>query len=190
MDSGTVTLGAHDYTVVAQPHAVILRKLPKVVTGTTDLGGLDPDTTPAGLVTLLGERAYDALKLFIPNLMPRYEFHGFRSQEVFDADTNGDDSGWDEEYALEHAPTLPQMFNAFDVAIEVNGGKRLKDLLGNVLGPEVTRAIRSFVVAQMRVRLSEMSQNLPSPSDGSDPSTSSTTNGATSEVLETTAHEV
>lgn len=177
MDTNTnkVTLGAREYTLVPQPHAVILRKFPKVFADAQDLGSMEIDSID-GVIMLLGDRVYDALKLFIPNLMSKHEYHGFVSQEAMDA------GSFDEGYAMEHAPTLPQVFDAFETAMEVNGGKRLTALLGKALGPEVSRAMRSFVVAQMRVRLSEMSLNSPSQQGGSETSTPS---GTTPPTLDT-----
>jgi hypothetical protein len=169
-----IKLGAREYTLVPQPIAVVLRKLPLLAQGTQDLGemGVEGISSMEVLVGLLGDKVYDALRLFIPELAPNHELLGFSTRAAMDADE------FDEEFAKQHSPTSPQIFQAFDVAMLVNGGTRLKDVLGNVLGPELIKAMRSFVVAQLRVRLSQMSQNLPEP-NGVSPSTSSGTSAPT-----------
>ncbi len=171
-----VKLGSQEYTIVPQPHAVLFRKFPQVLAEVRD-GGLTQENITSGpdIINVLGDRIHGVLKIFIPDLMPFHEFQGFPSQEALDEDR------FDEAYAVQHAPTIPEIMEAFDQAINVNGGKRLKDLLGNVLGPDLSRAVRSFVVARMRVSLSEMSANLPSQNDGSE---TLTTSGAKSPTPE------
>lgn len=175
-----IKLGAREYTLVPQPVAVILRKLPLLAQGTESLGEMAENISSMEmLVGLLGDKVYDALRLFIPELAPNHELLGFSTRAAMEADE------FDEEFAKQHSPTTPQIFQAFDVAMLVNGGTRLKDVLGNVLGPELIRAMRSFVVAQLRVRLSQMSQNLP-PANGELASTSS---GVSDQTLETQESE-
>lgn len=180
-----VKIGAREYTLVPQPVAIVLRKLPLLAQGTEELGKLAEEdvSSMAMLVSLLGDRVYDTMRLFIPELAPTHELLGFSTKAAMEADD------FDELFAKDHSPTTPQIIQAFDVAMAVNGGTRLKDVLGNVLGPELTRAIRSFVVAQLRVRLSQMSQSLPE-TNGASALTSSGASDPTPETQESVVSPV
>lgn len=159
--SRKVTLGRHEYTVVAQPHARIFRGLPRIF---EEMGGLDEgaDLTDAtSAVNALGDRVHDVLRLFIPDLMGKPEFLGYASQQAMDADEY-------DEAAVNAAPTMPQIIEAFEAAIDVNGGRRLGELLGKLLGPQLAESFRRVLAA----RVSQSLQTSLSP-NGASASTSS-----------------
>jgi hypothetical protein len=63
--------------------------------------------------------------------MPKFAFQGYASAEAMAADEY--DPG-----AAEKAPSVPQIVDAFDTALEVNGIKRLGDLISTArLGQSV-----------------------------------------------------
>lgn len=76
-----ITLGVHTYLLVEQPHARVLRQVPKAL-GTLELGA---DTTIEGLVRALGDRVYRVLQVFIPELMGEWEFDGYPSPSAWEA---------------------------------------------------------------------------------------------------------
>ena len=158
-DSGiAIKLGAREYRVVAQGIGRIRRKL------TAALGLLGDDVEAE-----LDEQLYDALKVFIPDLAPKWELLGYRSQEALDADDYSD--------AEDRSPTGPQIADALDAIYRANGGDRFARLLGNVIGPEL---IRAWVRTQGLQALSASSTSSASPKAGP-PSTSSTPTGPTPE---------
>ncbi len=121
-----ITIGAHEYTVVAQPLAYLEMELGDVFAG---LSGVDKPADLADVVTEnatstdtpaarqgFGEVAgpgYDILKVFIPDLMPEYEFRGFASEDAFA-------NGVRDRAAARCAPTVPQVVEAFEVIFKVN----------------------------------------------------------------------
>lgn len=118
---GNVT---HTYTVLQQRHARLIRRLvgKKGVFRSLDefqeLTNLDTEDggAEAAFERFLhaGEgKVYDVLHVFIPNLMPRYEFEGFASQTAYDEDQYDEDA--------DRSPSVPQIRNAFTAAVEANG---------------------------------------------------------------------
>lgn len=162
-DGAVVSIGTYSYTVVPQRIGRLRKRLGRAL---SDLESLSGDT----LVDFVGEslgRAHDVLKVFIPDLMPVYEFCGYRSQEAMDADE--DEEG-------EYGPTLPEIINAFEAVMRVN---RL-DLLGHlrsVVSPELIRAFISSRVAETirQAETSRTSSSASTPSTPGPPSPSTST---------------
>ena len=177
-----VRLGVHEYTLVPQPQAIILRKFPQVAANAQNLQGEEINSAE-DFIALVAGREYDVLKILIPNLMPQHEFEGFATKQAQEA------GEFDEDFARDHAPTVPEVMHAFDVGFKINGGERLKTVLGNVVGPEISRAIRQFAVSQMKLRLSRMQLNSPLNEVGLEDSTSSGQSSPTPEIIGEPAEE-
>lgn len=174
-DTAHVQLGRHALPCYPQTWTRIVKRLGRLgdaFTGAITEEGFDGSK----LVGSLGDRIYDALVAFIPNLperMPEYEFHGYGSREAYDSD--------DYDERQDNAPTFPQFLDAFDVIIEVNGGKRFMDALGKVFPAEWVRAKLAEAIEDTQDRLSG-SPSLP-PTNGTSRPTSSTTSDPTVELL-------
>lgn len=165
MPSGPVTvrLGDSDYIVVAQRHAYLRRRLGAVIDSLT---GAEVEGS-GGLMELVGSRMYEVLAAFIPSLMPRWKYEGFAGPEAYEADE------YDE--SKDTSPTFEEQFHAISVAMEVNGLNRLK-ALGNVVSPELIRALIAEQIANMAATRSSSS----SPSaNGAPPLTTSSPSSPT-----------
>ncbi len=141
-----ITLGAHKYRVEEQPAPYLEMELVEFaekvrgVKTADDLAGIviEQDGTPAdmprarqGFGQIAGP-AYDVLRVFIPDLMPEWEFRGFASQEAFDA-------GLRDKTAARLGPTFPQIKRAFEAAFLINELDVLKHL-GKVIPPDLIQA--------------------------------------------------
>jgi len=149
----TVQLGAHRYVVVAQRQARLRRQVPAVFAGAGTTDARD-------LLTMLSDRAYELLRVFIPDVMPKWEYDGYAGEEAAFNDH------YDE--LADQSPTHRQVQDALAVCLEVNGIDRFK-LLGNVVSPELIRALMSQRLADLAIG---NSPSLPAPS-GEPPSTTS-----------------
>lgn len=162
-----VKLGDHTYLLVAQRHAYLKRRLTGVI---DSLQGTEVEDA-GGIMELVGSRIFEVLRAFIPDFMPRYEFEGYASEQAMVA----------EEYheAADRSPSYAEQFDAIAAALEVNGLNRLK-ALGNVVSPELIRALIAEQVANMATQrsLSSPSPNGASPSPNGSP-TSPTSSAAT-----------
>lgn len=125
----------HTYQVVPQRQARVLRKL-------FDKGGVfsDPaeltdalqsDVSFDGLYETVGGKLYEVLRVFIPDLMPRWEFDGYASEAA------AAEGRYDEQ--ADRSPTHPQVIEALRVSIEINGARWIRKL-GKVLNPDLLRA--------------------------------------------------
>jgi hypothetical protein len=166
MKAQKIKLGAREYTVRPQKVGYLIHHLgPDLQSALT----ADIDVENPGEV--LGVKARDVLAVFIPDLMPGYEFVGFSSQEAMDAgeyDPDGDRS-----------PEPLQVEHAFKVASDVNGGQVFSHLKG-LIGPKLWESARAFMAAKLTEeggplsKISTSSQTSPS-TNGDSGSTSSTT---------------
>lgn len=75
-----------------------------------------------GLITASEGKLYDLLSVFIPNLMPRWEFEGYGSEGHYERDEYVDE--------LDRSPSVPQINTAFETAVQVNGLRWVKKVLG------------------------------------------------------------
>ncbi len=165
----SVVIGSYTYAVVPQRIGRLRKRLGRAL---GDLENLTGDTL-ADFAGASLERAHAILKVFIPDLMPVYEFCGYRSQEAMDADEDEDG---------DYGPTVPDIVNAFEVVMRVN---RL-DLLGHlrsVVSPELIRAFVSSRVAEAIRATSPTDSSASSASTSGLPS-ESTTSGMTAPTSE------
>ena len=172
MDEGRlVRLGAYEYPIVPQRIGYLRSKL-GVALGNLDQLGLEGEN----IVDVLGDRAYGVLKVFVPGLMPEWEFMGFATQEAMD----GND--YDEQY--DKSPSLKEIKTAFLAAAEVNEIDLLKHL-GKLIGPEVIRGyIAGVLVDNLDTRRKTTSDSASSSAPTTPtPSTMSGTTLPTSDGL-------
>lgn len=181
-----VELGEHKYTAVAQRHAYLERKLGPELGEAMKLAGGDAAT----LVASGSEGYHRLLAIFIPELMPLFEWRGFPSQTAYDQTKLWQESGGKEgedQYneALDKSPDIDQMVDAMQAVAEVN---RI-DLLGKVkelAGPDffssdLWRALKARVEIEGIKVLTALpagdpdSESLQPPSGGPPPSNGGTT---------------
>lgn len=183
VEQQNVTLGDTEYSVVAQPIARVARQLRRVEQLGDVFGaqaesddGEAADSGPdfAEVVLRLGDGVYDVLQAFIPDLMAKWKFHGYASAESFDNDNYDADAP-----EARNGPTTPQLLDAFEAAYAVNGGPRIRTLVGKTLGPALSGIVRRFLAAEMQDRLEG---SLTSPSDSGSPSESSSASEETPEA--------
>lgn len=118
-----VTVGDYVYRVVPQRIGYLRSKFGLA------LQGLDTaDLSTGNFLETLGDRVYNVLQVFIPDLMPRYTFLGFATEEAMEA---GD---YNPEY--DHSPSATQVKEALLTGAEVNEIDLLKHL-GKLIGPEL-----------------------------------------------------
>ena len=165
-----VTLGAHEYDVRPQKIGYLLNRLgPKLQEALeAEVEGLDG-------AALIGAKAHDLLRVFIPDLMPLHEFLGYVSEEKMRL---GPDKGYDPDF--DKSPEPLQIKDAFKAASDVNGGEVFQHLKG-LLGPVLTQRIAAFLTARMAEATTSISdepgssQTSPPESGESDPTSSGTT---------------
>jgi hypothetical protein len=182
---------AHVYEMLPQQHARIERQLigkdgifsdledlAQVTQGTEGAQGLDQ------LVGFLGDRVYDVLRVFIPDLMERWEFMGYGSQDAMERG----------EYVetKDASPTIPQINDALIAAVDVNGLRwvgRIKDLLDpQLVKQELNMMLARWVTQQQltAAREEKPTSDTPSPSlppqNGESALTSSGTSDPTPET--------
>lgn len=168
-----IELGEHSYRVVPQRQARLLRRLfgPEGVFGSLDelTDELTENTSFSSLYEMVGGRMYEVLKVFIPDLMPRWEFDGYGSQGHADQDEYNED--------MDRSPTHPELLEALDAAIKVNGLTWLRRLQ-NFFDPNLLRAqinatlARAATEARGRISTSPTSPSSPPPSGESAPTNS------------------
>lgn len=111
------------------------------------------------------EKAYDFLALFIPEMMPRWEFEGYGAPSAFE------NKEYDE--AADRSPSPDQIIDAFEAALRVNRLDLVKHLKAWV-GEEYLRAQIQVAISEMTMRSLESSRTSASE-NGESASTSSTT---------------
>lgn len=163
----------HTYTIVQQRHQRIERALigkDGVLSSLEDLSQVGESSGLSDLTSLAGEKLYDVLKVFIPDLMPRWEFRGYGSDEAEARD----------EYAehMDRSPSVPQISAAFRAAIDVNGLEfvgKVRDFFGADLIRAQLRAAMATWAAQQREKLKTGPGEQPSlpPENGASAPTSS-----------------
>jgi hypothetical protein len=163
-----VRLGEHDYAVYPQKIGYLENKLGRFIEALTG----DSATSTDSIVDFLGDKAYDVLHVFLPRLMPEYEFRGYRSQEAFDArdyDPEGDAS-----------PSFPEIVEAMQTCMRVNRFD-LFGHLGKLVDEETRGALVAMAVARSTGGLS------PTESSTTTPPTTSTDSGTTAPTLTASA---
>lgn len=164
-----IALGRHTYTVIAQRHAYLQRTLgPKVA----ELGELDVNAGNAA--TAVAGGLHSTLSIFIPDLMPEWEWNGYASPTAADAD--------DYDAEADNSPTVDQMVIAVEAVAEVNRLDLLKHLKG-LVGPDFRKAIW----ARAEVELTQFIASTGEPASERSPSQSGESpsmNGGTSDPTE------
>lgn len=129
----TVTLGDVEYDVVPQRIGWLRSRLGIALGSLGDLK-LDSDN----VIGALGSRVYGVLRVFIPDVMEEWEFHGFPTKVAWEKDE------YDPDY--DKSPTPSQIKDAFAAATKVNEIDLLKHL-GKLIGPDVIRGWMAGVMA-------------------------------------------
>lgn len=183
-DQAHVTLGSHELPVYRQPFPRVTKRLGRVIGAVQDATDESGEVDQAAFIVGLGDRLYETMETFIPNLpdrMPKYEFMGYPDRESFDA---GDEPPEQDHTTKNRAPSFPELLDAFETFIEVNGGKRFLDLLGKVFDPAMLKAEASLMLSEWRERADLTgSPSSPGPSTRS-PQNGSTTTAPTVEPLD------
>ena len=155
-----VTLGKHTYTVEEQPIGWLENQLGDKLELLANV-----DLEKGNLIGQLGSQAYTVLKIFLPELMPEWEWRGYASREAFEKG--------EYDRAADNSPGAGEIKRALAAAISENGD--LGATVGNVLGPELIRALLRQAIS---TQLFGKQPSLPQPNGASDP-TSSGTDGPT-----------
>jgi hypothetical protein len=145
-----IKLGEREYTVVAQRHAYLQRQLGPRAREVAELAGGDT----AEFIKAGTTGYHKMLQVFIPDLMPIWEWEGYASATAMDTDQ------YDEE--ADKSPTIDQMVVAFQAVAAVNRldlvGK-LKELVGpDFFASDLWRALK----ARFEVEAIQMLTALPS----------------------------
>jgi hypothetical protein len=171
----SITLGDETYLVVPQRHTRLTRRLFSdggVFASIQDLTTLNTEEGLDSIIGALGGKIYEVLEVFIPDLMPRWQFEGYASEQF------AADGQYDEE--ADRAPTVPEIKNALVVAIRVNGLDWIGQLK-QLVDPRVLKNQISLTMARMGSAARE-SRGLGEPSlsslpqnGASEPTSSGTT---------------
>lgn len=159
-----VTLGDHEYVMVPQRWARLRNKLPEVASGLQTEGLSDWGE----LLNMLGDRAYSLLQIFIPDLMPTWEFNGYPTKEAEEA------GEYNEEY--DKSPEPGQIQDAIAAAGKLHRLDILQSL-GKMVGPELIRAFLAGLMRQTLERRELMSDSESGFATSGD--TASTSSGTT-----------
>jgi hypothetical protein len=158
-----VTLGDHTYTIVPQRIGYLRSRLGTVFAGIVDL-----EVSNANLLTVLGDKIYVLLQVFIPDLMPEWEFHGYPTREAMEAED------YKEEY--DHSPSPTEIREALTAGSAVNEIDLLKHL-GKLIGPDLIRSWVAGAVADSMQATSQSSSLTSGESNGTPSPTSVPTPG-------------
>lgn len=155
MNIETVTLGDHEVDVYPQRHAYLTNKLAAFF---RELVETDTDINDAaGVVTLLGDRAYDLLGVVLPQYTkrcPLYEFRGYSSESAME------EGLYDER--SDKSPSFPEMVGAFETAASVNRFDVFA-VLGKVIDPKL---LKTWINSKVAEAISTASVSLPAAKDG------------------------
>ena len=164
-----VTLGGVQVPVIPQRHAYLEHRIGPTVQAAIEGGeGIDPKS----FLKWIGDDAYEVLAVLIPTLptlIPQYQFRGYATQAAFDAGDFDEDA----VNAIAGCPSLPEIQEAYAVAMRVNGIEKLVELGKAVAGPEGLRYLRATMLSGLATSLS--SPTSASPSGESDSTSSGTT---------------
>lgn len=178
-----IKLGRHNYEVLPQPIGYLMNEV-----GSDLQAALESDADGLDGTRQVGQKSYELLKVFIPDLMPLYEFLGFASEEAMRMGPAGYDRTHD------HSPKPPQIAQAVKEIKRANGGEVLDGLKAVLdqrmvqkattllisLASEVMRDSGGLTVDRLKEAIStfqtsESSQTSPSTSGESDSMKSSET---------------
>lgn len=164
-----VSLGGVTVPVIPQKHAYISHRLGPAIQSAVEGGeGLTGDR----IGDWLGAGAYEALSALVPTLpaaIPLHVFQGYPTVEAYEA-------GDFDEAVSEHlagCPTIPEIDEAFAVAMRVNGIDKLVELGKAIAGPSGLALLRAQAMASIADSIS--SPTSPSTTGESDSTSSGTT---------------
>lgn len=164
-----IEIGDEKYTIVPQRIGRLKKHLGREF---TSLAEMDFDGGLATFVAESLERAHRLLKVMIPDLMPVWEFCGYRSEEAMEADDYHDDG-------KQYGPTVPQVVHAIEEVMRVNRLDLLKHL-GKFLDLNLLKAYANKAVAEaMAGETTKPMTTLPSSSSTTGPPTPSMMSGMT-----------
>jgi hypothetical protein len=166
-----VELGSDAYDVVPQPWVYLQHEIREFGAGLgnleafADIGDLDT------VVADLGDRAYELIRIFIPDLMPKHRFMGYRSVDAMEEGT------YDEE-AARKAPTFAQIIDVVETSLRVNRLdviSRLKSVFPtDLIEAEVRRALAGKLIEQSQESGGTIDSSISPSPNGESPSSSST----------------
>jgi hypothetical protein len=135
-----VVLGDYEYHVVPQRIGYLRSQFGLALQG-LDARELSTDD----FIGFLGERVYAVLKVFIPQVMPRHEFLGFKSAEAEEQEE------YDPEF--DNSPSATQIKEALLQGAEVNEIDLLKHL-GKLIGPDLLQTwVQTVMIDSMKASL-------------------------------------
>lgn len=148
--SASITLGNHDYLVAPQRIGWLRSRFGVA------LQGLDTsELSQSNVMDFLLQRAHGVLQVFIPDLMPIYEFNGFATREAMVEDN------YDPEY--DKSPSATQVKEALLRCAELNEMDLLKHL-GKLIGPDLIQTwAQTLMIDSMKASLESSS---PTSGDG------------------------
>lgn len=130
-----VKLGEHEYRVRPQRHAYLKREIRKFFSSLQELQDMDAEN----LLDVFTEKAYELLSVFIPDLMERWEFEGFASQDAMERDHYTEDD--------DRSPEPGQIREALSAAMRVNDLDWVGQLK-NFIGTDLLKAQMRAAVAE------------------------------------------
>jgi hypothetical protein len=179
-----VELGPHRYTVVPQKIGRLRRELNRAFnseTGDEEAEAVAEalDAAKSGeeedVIEALGGQAHAVLLVFIPDLMPKYEWLGFASEEAMKADESSD--------ATDHSPDMDQVIEALNTCMQVNRIDLLKHLR-SLVGPDFLQAMVQKLIADF------LTSNSPNSSSVPTLDTPTTTSTPTDQTLDQPGNEI
>lgn len=181
-----IELGDHEYRIIPQRQARLYRRLigPKgVIAGMSNIGELlGEDSDMSAFLGVASDKLYEVLLIFIPDLMPEWEFEGYASESAAEREEY-DETG-------DHSPTHPQVLNALQTAIQVNGVGWVKKILGFFDPVMVRAALTQWIAGQLQEQQRTRSGiGSPSPSSPSTNGESASTSSGTSDPTPSTPSE-
>lgn len=177
-----VELGSDTYEVVPQPWVYLQHEIREFGSGLGDLESFSDVGDIDTVVGELGDRAWELIRIFIPDLMPKHRFMGYRSADAMEEGT------YDEE-AARKAPTFAQIIDAVETSLRVNRLdviKRLKSVFPtDLIEAEIRRALAGKLIERSSGGTTASSIS-PSP-NGESPSTPSIETSPTPQPAESAA---
>lgn len=164
-----VQLGGDTYEVVPQPMPYLNHVLGPVFTELSDV-----DVEKEGVGAFITTNSYKLLQVFIPDLMPKHLWDGYRSEA--EAEAGGPP---DFAHARRVSPTGPQVRTAFKVVLKVNG-MDLVTQLGKLVDPLVLRSQVTKLLVRLTDQTLSSGRSLPTSSSASTPESPSATSSTPS----------
>jgi hypothetical protein len=168
-ESEWVQLGTHQYEVKDQPLPYLRHELGAFFETLTAA-----EVDASNVLEFLSGRAHEVLKVFIPDLMPLWEWNGYATAHAMEA-------GEYDAVAARNGPKPSEIRTAITVCMKVSGMDAYK-VLGKIVDPTLLRAwvTRELTRFLSSTSLSDLSQQARTPSMTSSAPESPTEDGAES----------